>query len=132
MAQNPSVKVVSFEDLAGHYGAIKFQDTLGDYCSDQQSRASAATLHACTPNTLIPFHAILLVFHYIKFMAGSTIINSVHVWPHEQIHMGKLSLLTLTPFLSKAKVSIKCRARELKVSPIGIEPNLVQVVVIDI
>jgi len=83
MAQNPSVKVTSFNVLVEHYGTIEFQDALADFIAEvNYPGASPAVLHSRASNALIPFQTVP-VFHYIKFMAHDMIIDSVHVWPQQ-------------------------------------------------
>ncbi|KAN0136686.1 hypothetical protein V8E53_005456 [Lactarius tabidus] len=72
MAQNPSIKAVSFEDIAGKYGAIEFHNVLADFIARiNHPGASAAALKALAADTLIPFWSVP-VFHKIKFMSKST------------------------------------------------------------
>ena len=47
MTRNPTVKAVSFDDLAHHYGAIDFQDAIADFIAQfNNPRASGASLRA--------------------------------------------------------------------------------------
>ena len=46
MARNPTVKVVSFDNLSVKYGAVDFQDCLADFIAQvNYPGASAAVLH---------------------------------------------------------------------------------------
>src|ERR1700761_1205664 len=42
MTQHPSVKAVSFDDLAQKYGVIKFQDALGNFITAYKSMTGTA------------------------------------------------------------------------------------------
>jgi Plavaka transposase len=76
IAQIPTRKAVSFDDLAEKYGAIDFQDTLADFIAQfNHPGASAMALHTQAANTLLPFHTVS-VFHKIKFSSISSEPNS--------------------------------------------------------
>ena len=85
MAQSPT-KSVTFDILACNYGAVNFQDALGDYLVFiNHPGASAASLRQRAADTLIPFHSVP-VFHHLKFTksehSGPTdISDSVHARP---------------------------------------------------
>jgi hypothetical protein len=89
IAQIPTRKAVSFDDLAEKYGAIDFQDTLADFIAQfNHPGASAMALHTQAANTLLPFHTVS-VFHKIKFSSISSepnseksdIVDTVDAWP---------------------------------------------------
>ena len=86
MSRNPSLKVVSFNDLADKYRAFDFQDAFADFIARiNHPEASAATLRALAENTLLPFRSVP-VFHKIKFVStrDSDIIDTVHVRPDQR------------------------------------------------
>ncbi|KAH8990406.1 hypothetical protein EDB86DRAFT_3235371 [Lactarius hatsudake] len=86
MAQNPSLKAVSFNDLADKYRAFDFQDALADFIAQlNHPQASATALRALAEDTLLPFRHVP-VFHKIKFvsMPDSEIIDVVHVRPDQR------------------------------------------------
>jgi hypothetical protein len=67
MAQKPSRRGVSFNDLATDYGALHFMDALGDFIAQVNNPGAAAnTLHNHSRNTLIPFSRVP-TYHYFKF-----------------------------------------------------------------
>ena len=84
MAQNPTLRRVSFEDITHGYGAIAFQDLLGDFLKQVHDPSLLGqALHNCGRNTLIPFHHVP-VFHKIKFINGDDItIDSIHIRPEQ-------------------------------------------------
>jgi Plavaka transposase len=94
MAQNPS-KRVSFNDLAADYGALHFQDALGDFIAQVNNPgAAASTLHNRSRNTLIPFSRVP-VFHHFKFTKSgdsdeSEIVDAVHVRPEQRDSRGRI------------------------------------------
>ena len=91
MSRNPSLKVVSFNDLADKYRAFDFQDALADFIAwINHPEASAATLRALAENTLLPFRSVP-VFHKIKFVStrDSDIIDTVHVRPDQRDTHGR-------------------------------------------
>ncbi|KAH9012665.1 hypothetical protein EDB83DRAFT_2508778 [Lactarius deliciosus] len=86
MARNPSLKAVSFNDLADKYGAFDFQDSLADFIAQlNHPQASAMALRALAEDTLLPFRHVL-VFHKIKFVStpDRDIIDVVHAWPDQK------------------------------------------------
>ena len=90
MAQLPTLKAISFNDLVRDYGAIEFQDALVDFIAQTNNpMASGATLSALASDTLIPFRAVP-VYHKIKFSNpnGSKIINSIQVRPDQKDSRG--------------------------------------------
>jgi hypothetical protein len=88
MARHPSAKSVGYDDLALKYGAIDFQDALGDFIAAQKSTTgTAATVRARGAETLIPFRAVP-VFHKIKFIASDNkpepeVVDAIHARPEE-------------------------------------------------
>jgi hypothetical protein len=71
MAQNPTIKAVSFDDLARKYGAVDFQDALADFIARvNYPNVSAAALRTRAEDTLIPFRTVP-VFHKMRFVATS-------------------------------------------------------------
>ena len=86
MAQHPTIKAVTFDDLAMKYGAVDFMDALADFIAAvNYPGVSAVTLRARAADTLIPFRAVP-VFHRIRFVAsgnndGSDTVDAVHVRP---------------------------------------------------
>ncbi|KAH9009338.1 hypothetical protein EDB84DRAFT_1280521, partial [Lactarius hengduanensis] len=81
MARNPSLKAVSFNDLADKYGAFDFQDALADFIARlNHPQASATALRGLAEDTLLPFRHVP-VFHKIKFVSTPDldIIDVVHV-----------------------------------------------------
>jgi len=88
MAQHPSIKAVSFDDLHRLYGAIQFQDALGAFiaCVNYPG-ISGNALTARAINTLIPFHSVP-VFYKVKFVSGDAesaeIVDAMHVWPEQK------------------------------------------------
>jgi hypothetical protein len=94
IAQNPTVKAVSFGTLAEKYGAVEFQDTLADYIAQaNHPDASAATVRARAADTLIPFRTVP-VFHKIKFTIGdnasSEIVDAIHIRPEQVDSQGRM------------------------------------------
>ncbi len=91
MTQNPTLKAVSFDDLAQKYGAIDFQDALADFIArTNHPTASAATLSALAADTLIPFRSVS-VYHRIKFsnLDNSEIVDAVQVRPEQKDARGR-------------------------------------------
>ncbi|KAH9173192.1 hypothetical protein EDB89DRAFT_2113987 [Lactarius sanguifluus] len=91
MARNPSLKAVSFNDLADKYRAFDFQDALADFIAQlNHPQASATALRALAEDTLLPFCHVP-VFHKIKFvsMPDSEIIDVVHVRPDQRDARGR-------------------------------------------
>ncbi|KAN0140201.1 hypothetical protein V8E53_002097 [Lactarius tabidus] len=86
MSRNPSLKAVSFNNLAEKYGAFAFQDVLADFIAwINHPEASVTALRALAEDTLLPFRSVP-VFHKIKFVStcDSDIINTVHVQPDQR------------------------------------------------
>ena len=85
MTQNPTRRRVYFEELAHNYGAMYFQDALGNFIAKvNHPAASTETLDNQARNTLIPFHWVS-VFHKIKFICSDTnesnVVDAIHVRP---------------------------------------------------
>ncbi|KAH9040246.1 hypothetical protein EDB84DRAFT_1647334 [Lactarius hengduanensis] len=88
MAQNLSLKAVSFNDLADKYGAFDFQDALADFIARlnlNHPQASATALRGLAEDTLLPFRHVP-VFHKIKFVSTPDldIIDVVHIQPDQK------------------------------------------------
>ena len=86
MARNPTLKAVSFHDLAHNYGAIDFQDAITDFIAQfNNPRASGASLHSLASNVLIPF-CFIHMHHRFKFsnLDDSEIVDGVQVWPEQK------------------------------------------------
>ncbi|KAH9997085.1 hypothetical protein BJV77DRAFT_1059191 [Russula vinacea] len=85
MTRNPTVKRVDYDDLAQKYGAIDFQDALGDFIATYNSTTgtgSAVAIRAQGAETLIPFRAVP-VYHKVKFIASEhngkpEVVDSIH------------------------------------------------------
>ncbi|KAI9429387.1 hypothetical protein H4582DRAFT_2089339 [Lactarius indigo] len=94
MAQHPTVKAVSFEELAERYGATDFQDCLADFVAQlNHPGASAAVLRARAADTLLLFRTVP-VFHRIKFTSSgssgnSEVVDSVVVRPEQNDARGR-------------------------------------------
>jgi len=84
MTQHPTIRRVSFEDIIYDYGAVDFQDLLGDFLAHlRDPHISGRTLRNRGGNTLIPFCHVP-VYHKIKFRdIDGVIVDSVHVWPEQ-------------------------------------------------
>ena len=95
MAQHPSAKAVTFDNLKLRYSAPKFQDVLADFIAQVNNpgaRGNALCMYA--KDTLIPFHYVPL-FHIIKFTdARNTteieIIDSVHAQLEQRDMRGQI------------------------------------------
>ena len=91
MARNPTLKAVSFDDLAQKYGAIDFQDVLADFIAQfNNPTASGASLSALASDTLIPFRSVP-VHHRLKFsnLDDSEILDGVQVRPEQRDARGR-------------------------------------------
>jgi hypothetical protein len=91
MALHPSRKAVSFEVLAEKYGAVGFQDALGDFVALTNSPGASATARAhLSSNTLLTFRSVP-VFQNIKFSESgkSGIIDSVKARPEQKDSYGR-------------------------------------------
>ena len=91
MARHPSLKVVSFDDLARNYGAIDFQDALADLIAQiNHPTTSGARLRSLAADVLLPFRAVP-VYHKIKFSNsdGSEIIDTIQIRPEQKDARGR-------------------------------------------
>jgi len=79
MTQNPTRRA-SFDDIVCNYGAVDFQDILGDFLMHLwEPCLSGQALLNHGGNTLIPFQHVP-VFHKIKFRnKNGAIIDAVHI-----------------------------------------------------
>jgi len=84
MTRNPTLKRVSFEDITYNYGAVDFQDVLGDFLAHlRDPSVSGRALRNRGANTWIPFHHVP-VFHKIKFTnRDGIIVDGVHIRPEQ-------------------------------------------------
>ena len=94
MARNPTKRRVYFEELAQDYGAVYFQDALGDFIAKiKNPGASTRTLNDQARNALIPFRSVS-VFHKVKFSQSGTsksdIVDAVHVRPEQTDSQGRI------------------------------------------
>jgi len=95
MTQHPTIKAVTFEDLAASYGAVDFQDTLADFIAlINYPSASAAALRTRAADTLLPFRSVP-VFHRVIFASrenseDSEIIDSVVIRPEQKDTHGRI------------------------------------------
>jgi len=94
MALHPSIKAVSFDDIHGLYGAVQFQDALGEFIARvNYPGISGNALHVRAVNTLIPFRSVP-VFHKVKFISGDAesaeIVDAMHVWPEQKDKHGQV------------------------------------------
>ncbi|KAN0141466.1 hypothetical protein V8E53_000711 [Lactarius tabidus] len=94
MAQHPTLKSVSFDNLAQRYSAVDFQDSLADFIAQLNNpTASGTSLFTFAADMLIPFHSVP-VYHKIKFtnLDQSEIVDSVQVRPDQKDKQGHLIL----------------------------------------
>ena len=93
MTQNPTLWRVLFEDIVCNYGAIDFQDLLGDFLAHlKQPHLSGWALHDHGENTLIRFNYVP-VFHKIKFTnRDGAVVDSIHIWPEQVGAHGRIIL----------------------------------------
>lgn len=94
MAQHPSAKAVSFDDLHELYGATQFQDALADFIAQFNYPGTAGnTLLTRARNTLIPFRSVA-VFHKVKFVSNDTesaeTVDAIHVRPEQKDAHGRI------------------------------------------
>jgi hypothetical protein len=84
MTQHPTINRVSFEDIVYNYGAVDFQDLLGDFIAHlREPHISGQALRNRGGNTLIPFRHVP-VYHKIKFRdIDDVIVDSVHIRPDQ-------------------------------------------------
>ena len=86
MALHPTLRTVSFDNLAQRYGAIDFQDALADFIAHfNNPTATRTSLSTLAADTLIPF-CLVPVHHQIKFMNldQTEIVDSVQVQPEQK------------------------------------------------
>ena len=91
MVLHPTLKVVSFDDLAKKYGAVDFQDALADFIARiNHPDASVAALRSLAANTLIPFRTVP-VYHRIKFRlkGQSEVVDSILARPEQTDSRGR-------------------------------------------
>jgi hypothetical protein len=91
MTRHPTLKAVSFNELAQKYGAVEFQDALADFIAHtNHPTVSAATLTRLAADTLIPFLSVP-VYHRIKFVSrdNSEIVDVVQVRPEQKDACGR-------------------------------------------
>jgi hypothetical protein len=91
MTQNPTLRRVSFDDIVFKYGAVDFQDLLGDFLAHlRDSSLSGRALRDRGENTLIPFRHVP-VFHKIKFgNRDGSVIDSIHIRPEQVDKNGRI------------------------------------------
>ncbi|KAI9430371.1 hypothetical protein H4582DRAFT_2063875 [Lactarius indigo] len=94
MTQHPTVKAVTFDELATSYGTIDFQDALADFIAlINYPSASAAALRSRAADTLLPFRSVP-VFHRVKFTSRENsedfeIVDSVVIRPVQKDAHGR-------------------------------------------
>jgi hypothetical protein len=86
MTNHPTVPRVSFKDIVNNYGAVNFQDALGDFLAHlKEPHLSGWVLHREGVNTLIPFNHVP-VFQTIKFKNNDgAIVDSIHIQPEHAL-----------------------------------------------
>jgi len=95
MAYKPSSKVVAFPNIFWKYGALLFQDRLGDFIAAINNPGLGMhALHTHSANTLLPFHTVR-IYHNIKFRAANNaqeleIVDAVHVWLEQKDKRGQI------------------------------------------
>jgi Plavaka transposase len=91
MTRNPTLRRVPFDAIISNYGAVDFQDVLGDFLAHlREPNVSGRALRNRGENTLIPFQYVP-VFHKIKFTdREGTIIDSVHIRPEQLDTHGRI------------------------------------------
>jgi hypothetical protein len=94
MTQHPTIKAVTFDELAASYGAIDFQDALADFIAlINYPGATAAVLRTRAADTLLPFRSVP-VFHRVKFASSENsedaeIIDSIVIRPEQKDTHGR-------------------------------------------
>jgi hypothetical protein len=86
IAINPSARAVSFSNIIWKYGAVDFQDVLGDFITQiNYPNLTGNALCNLANNTLIPFRSVS-VFHKIKFVSTASsnsdqfdVVDTIHV-----------------------------------------------------
>ena len=100
MAYKPSSKAVPFPDIFWKYGALLFQDRLGDFITAINNPGLGThALYTHSANTLLPFCTVR-VYHNIKFRAANDaqeleIVDAIHVWLEQKDKCGWIILLRL-------------------------------------
>ena len=95
MAYKPSSKAVPFPDIFWKYGALLFQDRLGDFITAINNLGLGMhALHTHSANTLLPFCTVH-VYHNIKFRAANDaqeleIVDAIHVWLEQKDKHGQI------------------------------------------
>ena len=94
MTQYPTLNRVGYDDLALKYGAINFQDALGDFIAIYNSTTGAAANRARGAEILIPFRTVP-VYHKVKFVASKNnskpdVVDSVHARPEQTDSSGRV------------------------------------------
>ncbi|KAF8262114.1 hypothetical protein EI94DRAFT_1886708 [Lactarius quietus] len=84
IVKHPTLKAVSFDDLAYKYGATDFQDTLVDFIAQtNHPTTSGAALSQLAADTLIPFHSVPVDVKTTKLtnhsIAGTVFIDDSHI-----------------------------------------------------
>ena len=105
MSLHPTLRKVSFDDLAQRYGTVDFQDTLADFIAQfNNPTASAASLSTLAADMLIPFCSVS-VHHRIKFtdLDQSEIVDSIQVRPEQKDTRGRLVLSRFDTVLVRSK-----------------------------
>lgn len=83
MTEYPTLGRESFENIHNSYGAVEFQDLVGDFLTVlKEPHLSGRALRNRGANTLIPFHHVP-VFHKIKFTNGDVTVDSIHIRPEQ-------------------------------------------------
>jgi hypothetical protein len=86
--QTPSLKAVSFNNITNLYGAIQFQDALGNFIMKiNHPHLTGNPLCMRALNMLISFHAVP-VFHHVKFTKCNQhdqieISDTIQAWPEQ-------------------------------------------------
>jgi len=112
-------------------GTIEFQDALADFIAEvNYPGASPAVLRSHASNALIPFQTVP-VFHYIKFMAHDTIVDSVHVQPQQTDSHGRIIPSRFDTVLIQPKGQNSTPGQGIRGGPISIVLNLGQDPLID-
>ena len=89
MVQNLTVRNVCFNDIVGKYGAVDFQDALGNFLAQlKEPHISGQALRVHGENTLVLFRHVP-VFHNIKFRNSyGAIVDAIHVRPKYEDKQG--------------------------------------------
>jgi hypothetical protein len=92
MTRYPTLGRVSFNDIVNMYGAVDFQDQLGDFLAHLRDPSlSGRALHNRGENTLIAFRHVP-VFHKIKFATtkDGAVIDGIHIRPEQVDKRGRI------------------------------------------